>query len=410
MSASLLIDILEYENISSFLENIPNYFLFEVFAKIFLLYDEKLAHKVKSIYLYKEIPNDIVKKLDLSLTDKGIDLLIETFDDTYIGVQCKYSKNIDKKIPWGKLSTFEAIISRNNNFEAGILFSNMLEPCNEIKKNNKIIFCMNQHITESKTFIPFLKREIFKNIESLTTNNKKEEINVIPKKEKVKIINNKKEFNMITKKEKTKIIKTNKTIVINTVQEIDEVIETNESIVIDKEGSNFDIDKVNLDPTIKKLFLNFTKRQQYQDNSKFFNDLISDFYNQDIFNLIMAQTLKNKKRVNDKIFEIKNKIFISKLKRNSKGEWQIANFVNYIFEATNGKQFVAVKILRELYKEWCVTNNSDGLNISKIRFTKIVLKMKTDYIYPKKDLYFNDKCITTQGGRINSINIDNLSN
>jgi hypothetical protein len=167
MSVTLLSDILKYKNISSFLKRIQNYYIFEVYAKYFLLYDEKLIKRVKKVYLYKEIPDNIIQKLNLASTDKGIDLIIETFENTYISVQCKHRKDITKKIPWTELLTFENVTMRNNNFEYGILFTNTLKPCKEITRNDKIKFYMNEQITESNTFLPLLKRKLIKNAENV---------------------------------------------------------------------------------------------------------------------------------------------------------------------------------------------------------------------------------------------------
>jgi hypothetical protein len=169
MSATLLSDILKYKSISSFLKHIQNYYIFEVYAKYFLLYDEKLISIIKKVYLYKEIPKELLEKLELSSTDKGIDLIIETFENTYISVQCKHRKDITKKIPWKELLTFENVTLRNDHFEYGILFTNTLKPCKEIVKNKKIKFYMNEQITESKIFLPLLKRELIKNAEEIIT-------------------------------------------------------------------------------------------------------------------------------------------------------------------------------------------------------------------------------------------------
>jgi superfamily II DNA or RNA helicase len=167
MSIDLLKDIINFETIGEYLENLSclsledNFsFVFEVFAKNFLLLDERLSYRVKNVYLFQEIPVNILKKLKLPTKDKGIDLIIETIDETYIAVQVKYRSNINKVIPWGDLSTFEALTLRNDKFEYGILFSNTLEPCEDLKENKKMIFYMNDVITNSNLFLNKVKQEL----------------------------------------------------------------------------------------------------------------------------------------------------------------------------------------------------------------------------------------------------------
>jgi superfamily II DNA or RNA helicase len=168
MSVNILKNILKYKNERSYLQNLPLicdrdekfYFNFEVYAKYFLLYDERLSYRVKNVYLFNEIPTNILKYLDLPPIDKGIDIIIETTDNTYIAVQVKYRSDINIVIPWSDLSTFEALTLRNDKFEYGILFSNTIHVCNDLLKNKKLVFYMYDTITSSNLFLSKIKEQL----------------------------------------------------------------------------------------------------------------------------------------------------------------------------------------------------------------------------------------------------------
>jgi len=51
---------------------------FERLTKHYLQFDPKYATKLKSVWLYNEIPSFVVKKLNLPSRDQGIDLIAET--------------------------------------------------------------------------------------------------------------------------------------------------------------------------------------------------------------------------------------------------------------------------------------------------------------------------------------------
>jgi hypothetical protein len=345
MSVSLLTDILNFENIPSFLERIENYYIFEVFAKYFLLYDEKLIHRVKNVYLYKEIPKYITEKLRLSSIDKGIDLIIETFDNTYISVQCKYSNNVNKKIPWFQLSSFEAITMRNNNFEFGILFSNTLKPCEEITKNDKIVFYMNEQIIESKTFFPLLKRELIKNTE-----------NILLKQNKNFVLNDAKSDKIQNNNENE-----------NNLQQIEKKENDDLLLIINKlvKNGNICIDKL-------KDIIDFLK----EDNEI--------------------------KTENENFY----KVFISKLRKNKLGFREIKEFENFVFLSSKGESYISVDNLHKLYIIWCIHDKNGDELIDKKIFSKRIRKILNVKKLTKAYLLKSAEDLKNNGvTRINSFNI-----
>ena len=83
--------------------------VFELITKYYLLSDPKYTTKLKNVWLYKEIPSAVVKKLHLPQTDQGIDLIAETIEGEYWGVQCKYLSDENQKISHRKISTFMSL-------------------------------------------------------------------------------------------------------------------------------------------------------------------------------------------------------------------------------------------------------------------------------------------------------------
>src|ERR1035437_11168315 len=71
---------------------------FEQFVKAFLLLEPEYASKLKSVWLYNEVPAAIAKKLKLPSTDQAIDFVAETYDGEFCAVQCKYRQLTDQSL------------------------------------------------------------------------------------------------------------------------------------------------------------------------------------------------------------------------------------------------------------------------------------------------------------------------
>ena len=64
-----------------------------------------LNNNLENIWLYKDIPNDVLKLLELPNKDKGIDLLAK-INGEYYAIQSKFRHNSYKIITWNELPTF----------------------------------------------------------------------------------------------------------------------------------------------------------------------------------------------------------------------------------------------------------------------------------------------------------------
>jgi len=79
---------------------------FEELTKYYLSYNPVYKSKLKTVWLQKEIPSSVLKKLNLPSSDQGIDLVAETFDGNYWAIQCKYFHDEAQKLSHKKISTF----------------------------------------------------------------------------------------------------------------------------------------------------------------------------------------------------------------------------------------------------------------------------------------------------------------
>ena len=96
--------------------------IFEYFCQLYM----QKCYKLKNVWLLKEIPDDIKKKLNLTNQDFGIDLIGIDYNDRYYAIQAKYRKRkLDKKIcvTWKQLSTFYALCARTGPFYKHIVFT-----------------------------------------------------------------------------------------------------------------------------------------------------------------------------------------------------------------------------------------------------------------------------------------------
>ena len=83
--------------------------IFELITKLYLQIDPRFVTKLKTVWLYKEIPTNTLKKLNLPTKDMGIDLIAETFSGEYWAIQCKYKADESKSLTWREISTFQSL-------------------------------------------------------------------------------------------------------------------------------------------------------------------------------------------------------------------------------------------------------------------------------------------------------------
>ena len=80
--------------------------IFEYLTKLYLQTAPQYKSKLKKVYLEKEVPSNLRKKLNLPDTDEGIDLIGVTNDNEYWAVQCKYRSDPSDTLTLRNLSTF----------------------------------------------------------------------------------------------------------------------------------------------------------------------------------------------------------------------------------------------------------------------------------------------------------------
>ena len=82
--------------------------IFEEFCVLYL----KFVKGHKNVWLLKDVPDEILLKLHVARRDMGIDIIVETTEDKFVAVQCKYKKHTSVKqniLSWKSLSTFYAL-------------------------------------------------------------------------------------------------------------------------------------------------------------------------------------------------------------------------------------------------------------------------------------------------------------
>jgi len=113
--------------------------LFEIFVFHLFKLDPRLNGSLQDIWLYKDIPIYIIKKLQLPQKDKGIDALA-IINDEYYAIQCKFRQNPEIIISWSELSTFFGLsFGINNKIKKGYFVTNTYDVCEEVYKSNKVI-------------------------------------------------------------------------------------------------------------------------------------------------------------------------------------------------------------------------------------------------------------------------------
>ncbi|MEI7912266.1 MAG: DEAD/DEAH box helicase family protein [Verrucomicrobiota bacterium] len=83
--------------------------LFEELVKAYLQLEPEYASKLKHVWLYREVPPTVARKLRLPATDQGIDIVAETHDGELWAIQCKYRQDTDHSLTWREISTFTGL-------------------------------------------------------------------------------------------------------------------------------------------------------------------------------------------------------------------------------------------------------------------------------------------------------------
>jgi hypothetical protein len=96
--------------------------IFEEFCVLYM----KHVKTYNNVWLLKNVPDEILIKLNMKRQDMGIDLIVE-HDNIFYAIQCKYKKCVVYKknvLSWKQLSTFYALCMRTGPFEKYIVMTN----------------------------------------------------------------------------------------------------------------------------------------------------------------------------------------------------------------------------------------------------------------------------------------------
>ena len=116
--------------------------IFEYLTKLYLETAPQYKSKLRKVYLEKEVPSNLRKKLNLPDTDEGIDLIAETNDKEYWAIQCKYRSNSNETLTIKEdLSTFNNLaFTHCKNITHGIVCATVNRPPKKIKLLKSIGF------------------------------------------------------------------------------------------------------------------------------------------------------------------------------------------------------------------------------------------------------------------------------
>jgi superfamily II DNA or RNA helicase len=117
-------------------------YLFEELTKAYLILEPRYACKLKHVWLGREIPQAVAKKLKLPSTDYGIDIVAETLSGEFWAVQCKYRQDSNQSLTFGALSTFQALaFGVCEGFSYGLVCSTTERFSHVLKGQDRIGFC-----------------------------------------------------------------------------------------------------------------------------------------------------------------------------------------------------------------------------------------------------------------------------
>jgi len=116
--------------------------IFEALVKAYLQLDPEYASKLKHVWLQREVPQAVAKKLKLPATDQGIDIVAETHDGGFWAVQCKYRQETDHSLTWRDISTFTGLaFGVCRGFSFGVICSTTERITHVLKDQERIGFC-----------------------------------------------------------------------------------------------------------------------------------------------------------------------------------------------------------------------------------------------------------------------------
>jgi predicted helicase len=116
--------------------------LFEGLVKAYLQLDPEYASKLMHVWLQREVPQAIAKRLKLPTTDQGIDIVAETRDGEFWAIQGKYRQDTDHSLTWRDISTFTGLaFGVCRDFSFGIICFTTERITHVLKDQQRIGFC-----------------------------------------------------------------------------------------------------------------------------------------------------------------------------------------------------------------------------------------------------------------------------
>ena len=83
--------------------------LFDRLTQLYLQTAPEYQTKLKSVWLLREVPPSIRKRLHLPEQDRGIDQIAETYGGEFWAIQAKFRSNTDGALTYKELSTFSTL-------------------------------------------------------------------------------------------------------------------------------------------------------------------------------------------------------------------------------------------------------------------------------------------------------------
>lgn len=131
--------------------------IFEWLPFFLLVLDPEYNRGVEKIWMYDEIPREILEDLNLPTKDEGIDLLA-LINGEYVPIQAKFRSDKNTKIPWEELSTFAGLSFVTNDIVKKCIFvTNTYTLCDNIANSPKVVSIYGKDFED-------IDANIFKNI------------------------------------------------------------------------------------------------------------------------------------------------------------------------------------------------------------------------------------------------------
>jgi len=135
---------------------------FEELTKYYLSCNPIYKSKLKNVWLQKEVPASILKKLNLPLNDQGIDLIAETNEGEFWTIQCKYLQDEDQRLSHRKISTFISLSTGvAENITYCLVCTTVDEYAELYKGKSNIGFCNSEEWNKlDKSFFEWLRNKL----------------------------------------------------------------------------------------------------------------------------------------------------------------------------------------------------------------------------------------------------------